>query len=251
MPLGSVLRSQYKSPMKRVYCGLFGVADLHSHIRWKAIKGYLDTNCERTAEIGGGWGLMSIEFAKISNRSIDCIEINPQQVTIGKTLSAEIGVQINFVQDFLPSLTKLGKNKYNQILLIDVLEHVHADLESLIRINRLLVADGQLIISVPTPNYPKVFGEETATNIGHVRDGYTIKSLQDLLSRAGFTSINWRYHTNSLSSFLCSLWYKKHYPKAFKIALFPFFMVLTALDPIDRKTNSCGIVIKALKVNEL
>ncbi len=251
MPTGSMVRYKYKKPLLRLYYLFFGVDDLHSHIRWRAIKKYMNNHCHNNAEIGGGWGLMSLEFAKANPIEIDCVEMDPTLIKTGKIFSDKIGVNVKFIEDFLPSLQKLKDNKYDQIFLIDVLEHVHEDKESLLRINVLLKAGGYLIVSVPTPNYPKFFSYTMATQIGHVRDGYTIRNLNQLLNQAGFRIIDWKYHTNSISSFLCKLWYTKNYSRPVRLLLFPVFNLLTNLDPIDRKANSCGIALKAVKVKAL
>jgi len=251
MTLGSEVRFNYQNPVARLFFMLFGVMDLHSHIRWNAIKEYMDNHCEKNVEVGGGWGVMSMEFAKKSHKAIDCIEIDSQSVALGEFLAAKSELKVKFLKDFLPNLSELGENDYHQVFLIDVLEHVQADLESLIRINKLLIMNGKLVISVPTPIYPKVFGYEMTKKVGHVRDGYTITDLKELLDNSGFNILDWKYHTNRIASFLCRLWYKNNYPSAVRIVLFPICKAIATLDSIDRKKNSCGIAVKAIKVTDM
>lgn len=228
-----------------------GVLDLHSHIRWMAIKRYMNKT-NRNAEIGSGWGLMAFEFVKVTGESIVCIEKDPNLIKLGEKLAKRIGTnKIIFIIDSLPKLVKLKEKTYDQILLIDVLEHVTEDLESLIRINSLLKIGGNLIISVPTPNYPKYFGRKFANTIGHVRDGYSIKELGALLENTGFKIIKWSYHTNFLSSHLCKLWYYYNLPNKLKIILFPFFRLLILLDFMGKGINSCGIAVKGIKVRDV
>ena len=51
MPLGDIL--QYRSEgIKKLYYEFFGDADLHSHIRWQAIKPYIEAK-DKNVEIGG------------------------------------------------------------------------------------------------------------------------------------------------------------------------------------------------------
>jgi 2-polyprenyl-3-methyl-5-hydroxy-6-metoxy-1,4-benzoquinol methylase len=251
MPLGDIAQYDSKALHLDVLLKLFGVLDLHSHIRWWAIKEYID-KMNKNADIGAGWGIMSFEFVKATSKSIDCVEVDPKLIQLGRTLAAKLGTRkIRFIRDSLPKLSKLERNYYDQILLIDVLEHVKEDLESLIRINSLLRREGILIISVPTPNYPKYFGQRFANAIGHVREGYTIKDVEKLLKMTGFEIIKWSYHTNFLSPYLCKLWYNCTLSSKLKIILFPFLRTLGRLDFIGKGINSCGIAIKARKVSDI
>ena len=248
MSLGNVIWYNSKNVIPKLYYRLFGVLDLHSHIRWQAIKPYIDKSNDKNAEIGGGWGIMSFEFVKTTGKSIDCVEMDSKLISLGRKLADKAGIkEVSFIEDSLPKLSKLESNYYGQILLIDVLEHINEDLESLITINSLLKIGGYLIISVPTPNYPKYFGYEFADAIGHVRDGYSIGDLEKLLNCSGFEIVEWSYHTNFLSPYLCEVWYKYNLPSKMRIMLFPFLKVLGYLDFAGKGTNSCGIVLKAKK----
>lgn len=194
---------------------------------------------------------MSFEFVKITGKPIDCVDIDSKLISFGKELANKAKIsKVRFIEDSLPNLSKLKRNYYEQVLLIDVLEHVHEDLESLMTINSILKKDGILIISVPTPLYPKYFGYEFANKIGHVRDGYTIEELEELLTESGFEIVNWSYHTNFLSPYLCSIWYKYKLPFKVKIALFPFLKIGGYFDSIGKGINSCGIALKAKKVKK-
>jgi len=186
MPLGDVLSCLYEDkPLYRLYLKALGVPNLHSHVRWWAVKGYIE-NRDRNIDIGAGWGVMAFEFVKIFNKSIDCVEPDPAQIHVGESIAKKLGVdeKVKFIRDSLPELPTI-KRRYEQVFLIDVLEHVEEDFESLIRINTILEPGGVLVISVPTPNYPKYFGREFAERIGHVRDGYTIEELRRLLGASG------------------------------------------------------------------
>jgi ubiquinone/menaquinone biosynthesis C-methylase UbiE len=246
MPVGDAIRYNSKNAARKLYYRLFGVLDLHSHIRWQAIKPYVDKFLNKNAEIGGGWGVMSFEFVKTTGKSIDCIEVDSKVLQLGRELANKAGIKgVRFVEDSLPRLSKLERNYYDQVLLIDVLEHVKEDLESLITINSILKRGGYLIISVPTTYYPRYFSYNFADKIGHVREGYSIETLQKLLNYSGFKIIRWSYHTNFLSPYLCKLGY--NLPRKLRIILFPLLKVLGCLDFVGKGINSCGIALKAKK----
>lgn len=248
MPLGDVASFHLKSRLLKIIISSLGDLDLHCHIRWQAIKKYIE-NAKKSADIGCGWGIMSFELIKLFDGPVDCVDVDPNLIQFGKTIARKLGIKrIRFIVDSLPRLSKLSENYYDQILLIDVLEHVKEDLESLIRINSLLKIGGVLIISVPTPNFPRHLSRKFSNNIGHVRDGYTIKDLIKLLKITGFKVIEWSYHTNLLSPYICKFYYSYNIPRKLKIMLFPLLRVLIILDPLGKGINSCGIVVKARKI---
>ncbi len=194
---------------------------------------------------------MSFEFVKMTGNSIDCVEMDSETIDFARNIANKANYnEVTFIEDSLPKLKKMRRDCYNQIFLIDVLEHVYKDTDSLITINLLLKLHGILIISVPTTNYPKYFGYEFADTIGHVRDGYSIEELETLLTSSGFEIIEWSYHTNYLSSYICEFWYKYSSIKL-KIVLFPLLKFLICFDFLVRGTNSCGIALKAKKVRTI
>ena len=67
------------------------------------------------------------------------------------------------------------------ILCSEVLEHIENDGAALDELSRVLVSDGWLLISVPTP--PAVFDP------AHVREGYTAEELNTMLARRGLEVI--------------------------------------------------------------
>src|SRR5216684_1940514 len=79
MPIGEVLRylpsrsgSRLKSILspfyKKGYIRFYGIADLHTHIRWRAIRPLISFACstgrEAVLDVGCGEGLMSLEVAR-------------------------------------------------------------------------------------------------------------------------------------------------------------------------------------------
>jgi 2-polyprenyl-3-methyl-5-hydroxy-6-metoxy-1,4-benzoquinol methylase len=101
----------------------------------------------------------------------------------------------------------IPNKKYDQILLIDVLEHIENDLQVLENIKKLFHANSKLIISVPNINYKTVFSQEFHHMVGHLRDGYSILGLTKILKSSGFSilfSKNYSLNTKNFYEF----WYK-------------------------------------------
>jgi len=217
MPLGSVLSYLYEDiPLYRLHLKALGVPDPHSHVRWWAVKGYIKDR-DGNIDIGVGRSIMAFEFVKIFNKSVDYVEPEPAQIRVGETIAKKLGLdeKAEFIRNSLlkpPTIRRI----HEQAFLIDVLEHVKEDSESLIRINAILELGGVLVISAPTPNYPKYFGREFTEGIGHARDNYAYNM-----------------------------------PYKLKLLVFLFLKLVYKLDSIGKGINGCGIVVKAVKIYEL
>jgi len=165
---------------------------------------------------------MAFEFVKETGKPIDCVDIDPKLIEFGKKFAEKAGIDnVRFIMDSLSSLSRLPKNYYDQILLIDVLEHVNEDLESLLKINSFLIMDYILIISVQTPSYPKYFGYGFVKKDRSCKRRIHHRGLTRILNRSGFEIVEWSYHTNLLSPYFCQA---------------------------GKGINSCGIVVKAKNV---
>ncbi len=68
----------------------------------------------------------------------------------------------------------------------EVLEHIEDDRKVLSELFRVLQPGGRLVISVPVPPAP-IDDKE------HVRDGYTLEQISQLLQQAGFEVLNHQY----------------------------------------------------------
>ena len=75
MPLGDTLQYSSKG-FGKLYYKFFGVVDLHNHIRWQAIKLYIEVRDKNVRE----WELMSFEFVKTTGKPIDCVSIYLREV---------------------------------------------------------------------------------------------------------------------------------------------------------------------------
>lgn len=257
MPLGSEQSALSDSLFGKVYHSIFGTPELHSHIRYRAIRNYFQPT-DMNIDIGAGVGIMSFAFRRKVRKPISMMVYSNDEFEYLEKLVDKL--QDSGVKVIKGDLLKLDiSEKFNQVLLIDVLEHVFDDKKALQNINKILKSGGFLVISVPTPLYPEYFGEELARTIGHVRKGYTLKKLKSLLKENGFDVISWQYHTTQLSAYVCSIWYKKLLRKRnlffglSKMGLFPIFNVLSLLnEQVNRKIKryplvSCGLAVLALK----
>ena len=98
-------------------------------------------------------------------------------------MDAEHGVDLHKSFDEIKHLS------FDIITALDVIEHIEDDITALQNINSILKPNGEIIITVPS--YQWLYNSLDAAN-GHYRR-YTKTSMQQLLTKTGFTVIHQEY----------------------------------------------------------
>lgn len=103
-------------------------------------------------------------------------------------------------------LLNLGKNKYDLILLLDVLEHVERDLELLKNLRTSLRHNGKILITVPAHQ----FLWRPHDDANHHFRRYSRIKLVNLISQSNFKIISFRWWNSTLffGFMLISLYHK-------------------------------------------
>lgn len=70
---------------------------------------------------------------------------------------------------------------YDIVILFDVIEHLRSPEELIKRLCLSLAPGGILLVSVPTPLFPRIFGRRFHKEIGHLVDGLEVRSLDALM----------------------------------------------------------------------
>jgi len=260
MPIGSVRKfsvDQEQPPLVKrlawnLYYGIYGTPDLHTHIRWRAIKRFVDFNATCALDVGCGFGIISLELALT----------NPRMKVIGIDLSVEAISQANAIKDALglrnvefhsmdaTAVYPYEENYFDLVLLIDIIEHIPNPQIAIPNVSRVLKPGGDVVISVPTPNYPKFFGYEFHKEIGHVRDGYWHEEIEDLLDHHGIRVTEYSYYTWYPASLACALFYRYLRKNKWGALASPFLNLVSHLDamwPIRWASVACSLVVKAKK----
>jgi SAM-dependent methyltransferase len=235
MALGSSHAVVASGPQK-VYRTIFGSEDFHTHLRWDAVKGWIDPDAERTLEVGAHSGVMTVAVARMVRGSLVSSEFDDASVAVARRVVEHHGLgNVELGQDDLRTLSAGGN--FDQALLIDVLEHIDDHETALAQLASALKTGGRLLISVPTPRYPQVFGRAFHEYIGHVRDGYWLGDLQALLDAAGFDVVEHRYYTGRTASRVCSRWYRS----VGRAAPMPLLVAMPVLRALARRDERRGI----------
>lgn len=222
---------------------------MHSHYRWDAVAPLIDYSARQTLEVGGGDGRISFEVASRghANRLV-MTEFDHASVAEAKAIAAAGGfAQVEVTQK---DLRELGmETEFDQVLAIDVLEHIDDDTLAIKQIAQALSPGGRLVVSVPTPRYPLVFGRRFHEHLGHVREGYWVEDLEPMLTEAGLTITNYRYYTGKWVSRACRAFYASGVPYSVGVMWAPFARGM--LRKTERRVNredACSLALVAIKV---
>jgi SAM-dependent methyltransferase len=153
----------------------------------RAIRGFIEQlNGKTCLEVGCDKGVLSYYLRQWGGNwtSIDADEEN---VRITKSLVKEHveytdGRHLDFKDKF-----------FDCIIAIDFLEHIHTDQEFIHEMYRVLKDDGILYITVPHTGTGLVLNAVrrwlgfNPEDYGHVREGYSLKELQEKLDKGGFS----------------------------------------------------------------
>ena len=176
---------------------LFGYPlGVSSRQRANVIMKYLNPqNHEKILDVGCGIGYYSFELVAKFNCQVEGIDIDKEDIEIANEIRdlTECG-DVNFK---VQSVLKLDfpDNVFDKIILSEVLEHIRNDRKALEEVHRVLKPNGYLVITVPYANVVEEYNEQKSKksrieNIkiegGHVRNGYSLEYMSEILNNVGF-----------------------------------------------------------------
>ena len=247
-PLGSVKSLTDSRLAFRLYRRLFGAEDMHSHYRWAAVSPLISLTADRTLEVGGGDGRISFEIASLGHEgTIVMTEFDPASVAEAEAIKAAGG--FSQVEVSQKDLRQLGMGAaFDQVLAIDVLEHIDDDDLAIREISEALVPGGRLVVSVPTPLYKRRFGQKFHDHLGHVRDGYYLEDLAPKLAAAGLTVEQHRYYTGTAVGRAAWLFYASGIPYFLGALWAPFVRPLLRRSEVEvGRDEAASLALVAVK----
>jgi SAM-dependent methyltransferase len=208
MPIGDYMGSIYKNPVARVLCSVFGSPDIHTHYRVASVIDFFERTFSpnrqlNVLEVGCGTGTNLFELAKRFQICAEGYDLDGDQIRQAREISRKMfhnRIQFRVADACVLTPT----NVYDAILFVDFLEHVPNPTQIVAAMDRCLKPAGVIVISVPTPRYPRVFGREMHERIGHLVDGYTAETLTALLPPT-YSRIETQYSTGPVGSLLCAI----------------------------------------------
>lgn len=147
-----------------------------NHCILSVVKLYPPEDGGTIFDVGGGNGFVSLGLA---NAGYDVALVEPGQ-------NGALNAKRRGIQTVICATTDSAQFKPHSlpaIGLFDVVEHIEDDLSFLKSINKLLKPDGRLYLTVPA--FPFLWSDEDVA-AGHFKR-YTVKSIRNVLEKAGFT----------------------------------------------------------------
>ena len=144
---------------------------IHRHqetdFRWRNLRGLVKKYLKdgTVLDIGCGTGHMTLELLH-RGYTVTSIDISPKLINFTRNIVEKSGFDVDAKAMDARDVKTLGKSSFDNILCLDVLEHIENDVEVLKRLEYVLKNEGRLIISVPALKF--LFGKRDR-EIGHFR----------------------------------------------------------------------------------
>lgn len=213
MSIGSEVSVLINNKLKKFFIKNLGTPDLHSHFRCRPLINFA-IECKNpisnVLEIGCGSGMNIFALDRVfDNKNISYVGFDLNSIAINRACDVALKLHRENIKFYVDNqFSSRFDNKYDLVLMIDVLEHLDKPVDFLEKISKVLLPGGRLIISVPTPLYPIVFGREFHNQVGHLVDGYTLEQLSGILKKTGYEIESWEYNTGLIASVLCFGYYR-------------------------------------------
>jgi len=154
-------------------------------------------------DIGCGTGTLSLYLASLGNY-VKGIDISSNAIRACKINAKKLKLKKNTdFQEIDFSKTRV-KKRFDIVLCIELLEHIHEEAPTISRIFSSLKDNGILAISVPSiesPLYRLGITKKFDRRVGHLRR-YNSETLKRLLKRAGFKIVELKKREGIIRNFL-------------------------------------------------
>jgi SAM-dependent methyltransferase len=218
MAVGSWEYRLTKNPFKRIKRYLLGTDELHSHFRLRPVIDHISLFLEnrhgaslRALDLGCGSGINLFELAarypnlEGEGYDLDAPAISRAQHEADMLFPGRLKFFCSDIRKELP-----GKAASQDIVLLtDILEHIENPGQVVAEMSGVLIKGGQILVSVPTPNYPNVFGMEFHRFVGHVVNGYLLDDLKNMMPKH-MRLLRYQYNTGPPASWFCGLHYRRY-----------------------------------------
>jgi len=138
----------------------------------------------RVLNIGTGGGIETLRLLSRGNH-VTAIEIDKQTAIRTQQRIDRNGFsnRFNLIVGHLCSVQV--QEKFDEVFICEVLEHIKDDLSALRRISEWLAPGGRLILSTPTASYGQIPIQQLSINEdgGHVRVGYDGPELDQMMGK--------------------------------------------------------------------
>jgi 2-polyprenyl-3-methyl-5-hydroxy-6-metoxy-1,4-benzoquinol methylase len=259
MSLGDQFGIDSRHWLGRLLTGLWGTADVHSHFRARPLQRWLHQHAAQLAgasvlEVGCGKGMNLFELLKLAPEvhAANGFDMNQDEIKCAQRLQQHLGLgdRVQFhAQDCRYFSFAMP---VDLVLLIDFLEHLPDPGAFLRELRPMMKTGAKVLVSVPTPLYPRVFGRRFHRDIGHLWDGFDLASLRQLLAQAGLSIDEVAYSTGPFANIVCAVYYRAlaPLPSAVQALCGHFLSLLRWFDIGNGPRTSSSLFVVARSLDE-
>ncbi len=235
--------------LSKVYFLLFGYPDIASQRRYLIVEKLLHLKKdEKVLDAGCGNGIYLQEFGNKFNTTGFGIDVRKNRIESAKKINKYLGRSDTFLVSDLEKLN-LGKEKFDKVICLEVLEHIKDDKGVLKKLARYIDKNGILVVSVPIKGTALSKEQEEDQNFKpkkyeHVRSGYTRKDITSLAKYAGLKVVSVEGYFYLVSRYMVKIQQYLFNKKLIllNVILSPLLLFVSGLDGI-LKTHPRGWII--------
>ncbi|MFN8651098.1 MAG: methyltransferase domain-containing protein [Gemmatimonadales bacterium] len=229
--------------------------DVPAWDRWRWLRRELRPGALRTLDAGSGSGAFAIYAAERGNVVLG-LSFDESANQRAARRASLLGVRrVGFRRADLRQLDEIAPELggFDQIICLEVIEHILQDQKLLVDLAGLLRPGGRLLISTPWSGHRPLVGE-TLSDVedgGHVRWGYTHERLASLMEGAGLEVIGHTYMTGVLGQRITNLSRRVERLAGSQVAwavTLPFRLALLLDRPVTRLLRYPWLAIAAVGV---
>ncbi|MDP3766291.1 MAG: methyltransferase domain-containing protein [Nanoarchaeota archaeon] len=242
---------------------LVGHPHPNGRVRACYVRKFIDAK-KKILDIGCGEGIFYYELTK-RGYSIVGIEYSKDAIDNMARKLKGVGVYPKVINADAQKLP-IKSNSFDQIICLDVIEHLKDANASIKEMSRVLKKNGALILSVPNELYltkpilPINFKDHLRA-IGHETDGFNYNELKNMLESNGFRIVKYNYYTKLFGRLMTELTFwaigakniwkarTKMYDYSYKAFLaFVLTYPIILLDNLLPNKNGGFLIVKAVKL---
>ncbi len=236
-----------------IYYGIFGTPFMSSHLVYDLIVNSCHFNKnDMVLDFGTGDGLFLNQLSKDFGLTGLGVDRLPERINKAKIVSDSQQLNNSFLCSNFDEV--IFDEKYDNVLCLDVLEHIENPIQEIQRISKLLRVGGSLIIQTPRDSDRKYILKDTKHIFTygpdeHKQGGFSQEDLEDLLDKCGLKIKYWQSSFPPFSQIMYELLeIVRLKSKVIYSLLWPFVYPLCVIDfKLHKKSKSNGLFIVATK----
>ncbi|MBE0622160.1 MAG: class I SAM-dependent methyltransferase [Burkholderiales bacterium] len=230
------------SRLQHAYIRLFGVVDLPTRIRARAVFSALNRlNCDSILDVGAGTGVYAYCASRDPSRRVFALDIDAERIEAIKRISRRLGrSNLSASCGDETTLDALPNEGFAVVLAVEVLQYFPDPSRTLRSLHARLIPGGTIIAHVPIrtalwPHEHTVFDDEL---------------LHNHFLAAGFEPPDILHTFGRASRALCRAYTWCASRPALLAAIYPLLLLAIALTPNTFENGECRLIVARKSIGE-